>query len=143
MKTVLGLYHLVNRVEYSVVRSDKKRFDFVCKYKEQCLFLMRASGHGNVWKVFKWKAPYSCHIDLRYHSPRTVSSKVIGANFAPTLLNEGAILRPKYMQSHLQRQYGVVDYQLALAGRNHAIKMIYGDKAISFQLLRTIILCMV
>ncbi|XP_057786783.1 uncharacterized protein LOC131004175 [Salvia miltiorrhiza] len=136
LKTALGLYHLVNRVEFIVERSDKCRFSVVCKYSEQCPFLLRATTHGTVWKVIKWVAPHSCQIDLRNHGPRTVLARTIRAFFAPTLMNEGAVLKPKEMQAQLRREYGfVVDYQMALIGRNHAISMIYGDTDKSFQLL--------
>ncbi|KAH6771078.1 hypothetical protein C2S52_015881 [Perilla frutescens var. hirtella] len=67
---------------------------------------------------------------------RTIASKIIGAYFAPDLLDEGKVLKTKEMQMKLQREFGVrMDYTRALAGRNHAIRMIYGDSDKSFQLL--------
>ncbi|KAH6756846.1 hypothetical protein C2S53_000614 [Perilla frutescens var. hirtella] len=63
-------------------------------------------------------------MDFSRHGRRTVISKVIGAFFAPKLLTEGAILKPKEMQMQLQTEFDiVVEYGRALAGRNHAIKM--------------------
>lgn len=65
-----------------------------------------------------------------------MTSKIIGAHFAPTLMVEGTILKPKEMQMQLQRDFGVVvEYDRTFAGRNHAIKMIYGDHDKSFQFL--------
>ncbi|XP_057790698.1 protein FAR1-RELATED SEQUENCE 5-like [Salvia miltiorrhiza] len=138
LQIALGLYHLNNRVDYVVERSNKKRFAAVCRDKEKCTFLMRATsvGTGSVWRVSKWNAPHTCEMDLRKHGRRTVGAKVIGAFFAPTLLNEGAILRPKEMLAQLQRQFGIqVDYKTALMGRNYAVSMIYGDTDRSFQQL--------
>ncbi|KAH6760501.1 HSP20-like chaperones superfamily protein [Perilla frutescens var. hirtella] len=46
------------------------------------------------------------------------------------------VLKPKEMQMKLQREFSVrVDYGRALAGRNHVIRMVYGDSDKSFQLL--------
>ncbi|XP_057803635.1 uncharacterized protein LOC131018968 [Salvia miltiorrhiza] len=136
MITALGLYHLKNRVEFVVSRSSTSRFNANCKYPDECQFLMRATASGTVWRVIKWIAPHTCQMDFRHHGPRTVSSKIIGAFFAPTLMHNGAVLKPKEMAAQLQREYGFhVDYSAAYAGRNHAIKLIYGDPDKSFQLI--------
>ncbi|XP_057770812.1 uncharacterized protein LOC130990604 [Salvia miltiorrhiza] len=134
MVTALGLYHLKNRVEYVVKRSSPSRFSATCKYPDDCNFLMRGSASGTVWRVFKWSAPHTCQMDFRHHGPRTLSSKVIGAFFAPRLMDNGAVLKPKEMAAQLRREFGFhVDYSVAYAGRNHAINLIYGDPDKSFQ----------
>lgn len=136
MRIALGLYHMLNWVQYVVERSSKKRFNAVCKYKDQCRFRMRATACGSIWKICRWDAPHTCQLDLRHHAPPAMNSNVIAAFFAPILLNEGAILRPKDMQHQLLREYGIeVEYQLTLSARNQAISMVYGDPNKSFQLL--------
>ncbi|KAH6779906.1 hypothetical protein C2S52_011143 [Perilla frutescens var. hirtella] len=128
MCTALGLYHMVNHAEYRTECSSKSRFSAICKQNEECSLLMRAVCCGSIWRVIKFHVPHTCRFDLRCQSPRTVSSMVAATFFAPTLLNEGAILKPKEMQSQLQREYGIeLTYERALAARNHAIRMIYGD----------------
>ncbi|XP_057784957.1 uncharacterized protein LOC131002492 [Salvia miltiorrhiza] len=75
-------------------------------------------------------------MDYRYHGPRTLSSKIIGVFFAPMLMHDGAVLKPKEMAAQLQREYGFhVDYSVAYVGRNHAIKLIYGDPDKSFEMI--------
>lgn len=129
MRIQLGLYHLLNRVEYIVDRSSKGRFGALCKFKDQCSFLLRATTHGGtIWRIFKL-VPHTCSMELRRRGRPTVCAKVIGAYFAPTLLKEGTILKPKEMQAQLKREFGVeADYQTTTAGRNHAIAMVYGNK---------------
>ncbi|XP_057808684.1 uncharacterized protein LOC131023157 [Salvia miltiorrhiza] len=134
MVTALGLYHLKNRVEYVVKRSSPSRFSATCKYPDQCHFLMRGSASGTIWRVFKWSAPHTCQMDFRQHGPRTLSSKIIGVFFAPRLMDDGAVLKPKEMAAQLQREFGFhVNYSVAYAGRNHAINLIYGNPDKSFQ----------
>ncbi|KAH6757743.1 hypothetical protein C2S51_038651 [Perilla frutescens var. frutescens] len=136
MITSLGLYHLLNQVEYRIERSLKTRFSVLCRHKERCTFSMRASAQGEQWRVFQWDVPHSCQEDFCDNGQRTIASKIIGAYFAPDLLDEGKVLKPKEMRMKLQREFGVrVDYTRALVGRNHAIRMIYGDSDKSFQLL--------
>ncbi|KAH6767415.1 hypothetical protein C2S52_018398 [Perilla frutescens var. hirtella] len=128
MITSLGLYHLLNRVEYKIERFSKTQFSVLCRHKDRCTFSMRASAQGEQWRVFQWDVPHSCQEDFCDNGHRTIASKIIGAYFASDLLDEGKVLKPKEMQLKLQREFGVrVDYTRALAGRNHAIRMIYGD----------------
>ncbi|XP_057796423.1 uncharacterized protein LOC131012474 isoform X2 [Salvia miltiorrhiza] len=128
MRIQLGLYHLLNRVEYIVDRSTKRRFGALCKFKDQCSFLLRATAYGAIWRIFKLVA-HTCQKDLRLRCRPTICAKVVGAYFAPTLSKEGSILKPKEIQAQLKRDFGVdVDYHTALAGRNQAITMIHGDK---------------
>ncbi|KAH6780077.1 hypothetical protein C2S52_011314 [Perilla frutescens var. hirtella] len=108
MITSLGLYHLLNRVEYRIERSSKTRFSILCRYKERYTFSMRASAQGEQWRVFQWDMPHSCQEDFCDNGQRTIASKIIGAYFAPDLLDEGKVLKPKEMQMKLQREFGVM-----------------------------------
>lgn len=75
-------------------------------------------------------------MDVRTRRPRTVASKAVGAYYAPRLLTGGVVLKPKEMAAELKREFGVnIKYKVALRGRNHAIRMIYGDSGKSFQQL--------
>lgn len=99
----LGLYHLHNLVEYAVKRSSKTRFTVVCKHHDRCPFTMRATSYGPLWRVIMWTVPHTCHSDFRAHGPRTISSWVVGAFFAPSLMVDGAVLKPKEKAARLRR----------------------------------------
>ncbi|KAH6787285.1 hypothetical protein C2S52_006837 [Perilla frutescens var. hirtella] len=77
MITSLGLYHLLNRVEYRIERSSKTQFSVLCRHKDRYTFSMRTSAQGEQWRVFQWDVPHSCQEDFCDNGQRTIASKII------------------------------------------------------------------
>ncbi|KAH6775008.1 hypothetical protein C2S52_012569 [Perilla frutescens var. hirtella] len=114
MITALGLYHLVNHVDYRAERSSTTRFGVVCKHKDHCAFFMRATAHGTVWRVIKWNAPHTCQIDLTRHSPPMVSSKNWGAHVVSMFRRAANCYRAQDFEKYMNH--------LFLASENGAYK---------------------
>ncbi|KAH6786487.1 hypothetical protein C2S52_006039 [Perilla frutescens var. hirtella] len=124
----VGLYHMQNRVEYAVYRSNKTRVVYMCKHGRECPFKLCAVVDGVVWRIYKFDGTHTCHMDMSRVAPRQVPARVIAKYFARKLVDEGVVLKPKEMVSELLREYGIqIDYSFALRSRNIAIDMIYGD----------------
>ncbi|KAH6797116.1 hypothetical protein C2S52_021670 [Perilla frutescens var. hirtella] len=115
----VGLYHMQNRVEYIVYRSNKTRLVYMCKHGRECPFRLCAVVDGVVWRIYKFNSTHTCHMDMSRIAPR---------QFARKLVDDGVVLKPKEMMSELLREYGIqIDYNFTLHSRNIAIEMIYGD----------------
>ncbi|KAH6812903.1 hypothetical protein C2S51_021921 [Perilla frutescens var. frutescens] len=124
----MGPYHMQNRVEYAVYRSNKTRLIYMCKHGRECPFKLCAVVDGVVWRIYKFDGTHTCHMDMSRVAPRQVPARVIVKNFARKLVDERVVLKPKEMVSELLREYGIqIDYSFALRSRNIAIEMIYGD----------------
>ncbi|KAH6797140.1 hypothetical protein C2S52_021694 [Perilla frutescens var. hirtella] len=95
----VSIYHMQNRVEYAMYRSNRSRLDYVCKHGGDC--------------------PFKCF---------AVPARVLGKYFARRLVDERVVLKPKEMMAELVREFGIhIDYSFALRMRNIAIQMVYGD----------------
>lgn len=130
----VGTYHMHNRVEYSVYRSNKKRLGYICKHDDGCPFKLRAVAEGGSWRVYKFVDTHTCHLDMSRTTPRQVPARVIAKYFARKLVNEGVVLKPREMMVELVRDFGIqIDYSFALRTRNIAVEMIYGDYDKSYE----------
>ncbi|KAL3622172.1 hypothetical protein CASFOL_033583 [Castilleja foliolosa] len=134
----VGFYHLNKRVEYRTPRSSKTRLEVVCRYKRGgCNFVLRAYEiPGGNWKISKFVAPHTCKIDLNVCGARQVPSKVIAAFFAPKLVLEGRLFRPKEIIFNIEKKYGInITYEKALKTYHKAYSFIYGEHSKSWQLM--------
>ncbi|KAL3636861.1 hypothetical protein CASFOL_019160 [Castilleja foliolosa] len=134
----VGFYHLNKRLEYRTPRSSKTRLEVVCRYKRHgCNFLLRAYEiPGGNWKISKFVAPHTCKIDLNVCGARQVPSKVIAAFFAPELVLEGRLFRPKEIIFDIEKKYGMnITYDKALKTYHTAYNFIYGEHSKSWQLM--------
>ncbi|KAH6817826.1 hypothetical protein C2S51_001429, partial [Perilla frutescens var. frutescens] len=124
----MGLYHMQNRVEYVVYRSNKERLIYMCKHGRECPFKLCAVVDGVVWIIYKFDGTHTCHMDMSRIAPRQMPARVIAKYFARKLVDEAVVLKPKEMVSELLQEYGIqIDYSFALRLRNIAIEMVYGD----------------
>ncbi|KAL6584380.1 hypothetical protein OROMI_003669 [Orobanche minor] len=132
----IGLYHLLQHLEFETKKSSPQRYVLVCKHnKDVCPFILRAKSLGNAWVVDVW-CTHTCEKDLRYHADPTVLSKVLASYFVPNLMVEGVVLRPRDIQAQVQRLFGAkIKYSTALYARNQALTMTYGDSIKSFRKL--------
>ncbi|KAL3630045.1 hypothetical protein CASFOL_023029 [Castilleja foliolosa] len=134
----VGFYHLNKRFEYRTPRSSKTRLEVVCRYKRRgCNFLFRAYEiPGGNWKISKFVAPHTCKIDLNVSGARQVPSKVIAAFFAPKLVLEGRLFRPKEIMFDIEKKYGInITYDKALKTYHKAYSFKYGEHSKSWQLM--------
>ncbi|KAL3637444.1 hypothetical protein CASFOL_018612 [Castilleja foliolosa] len=134
----VGYYHLNKRLEYRTPMSSKTRLEVVCRYKRRgCNFLFRAYEiPGGNWKISKFVAPHTCKIDLNVCGARQVPSKVIAAFFAPKLVLEGRLFRPKEIMFDIEKKYGInITYDKALKTYHKAYSFIYGEHSKSWQLM--------
>ncbi|KAL6551055.1 hypothetical protein OROMI_021543 [Orobanche minor] len=132
----VGLYHLLQHLEFETKKSSPQRYVLVCKHnKDVCPFILRAKSLGKAWVVDVW-CTHTCEKDLRYHADPTVLSKVLASYFVPNLMVEGVVLRPRDIQAQVQRLFGAkIKYSTALSARNQALTMTYGDSSESFRKL--------
>ncbi|KAL6557546.1 hypothetical protein OROMI_017896 [Orobanche minor] len=132
----VGLYHLLQHLEFETKKSSPQRYVLVCKHnKDVCPFILRAKSLGKAWVVDVW-CTHTCEKDLRYHADPTVLSKVLASYFVPNLMVEGVVLRPRDIQAQVQRLFGAkIKYSTALSARNQALTMTYGDSSESFRRL--------
>ncbi|KAL6578553.1 hypothetical protein OROMI_008769 [Orobanche minor] len=132
----VGLYHLLQHLEFETKKSSPQRYVLVCKHnKDVCTFILRAKSLGKAWVVDVW-CTHTCEKDLRYHADPTVLSKVLASYFVPNLMVEGVVLRPRDIQAQVQRLFGAkIKYSTALSARNQALTMTYGDSSESFRKL--------
>ncbi|KAL6513482.1 hypothetical protein OROGR_020968 [Orobanche gracilis] len=132
----VGLYHLLQHLEFETKKSLPQRYVLVCKHnKDVCPFILRAKSLGKAWVVDVW-CTHTCEKDLRYHADPIVLSKVLASYFVPNLMVEGVVLRPRDIQAQVQRLFGAkIKYSTALSARNQALTMTYGDSSESFQKL--------
>ncbi|KAL6576852.1 hypothetical protein OROMI_011128 [Orobanche minor] len=136
MIAFVGLYHLLQHLEFETKKSSPQRYVLVCKHnKDVCPFILRAKSLGKAWVVDVW-CTHTCEKDLRYHADPTVLSKVLASYFVPNLMVEGVVLRPRDIQAQVQRLFGAkIKYSTALSARNQALTMTYGDSSESFRKL--------
>ncbi|KAL6577201.1 hypothetical protein OROMI_011477 [Orobanche minor] len=132
----VGLYHLLQHLEFETKKSSPQRYVLVCKHnKDVCPYILRAKSLGKAWVVDVW-CTHTCEKDLRYHADPTVLSKVLASYFVPNLMVEGVVLRPRDIQAQVQRLFGAkIKYSTALSARNQALTMTYGDSNESFHKL--------
>ncbi|KAL6551297.1 hypothetical protein OROMI_021785 [Orobanche minor] len=132
----VGLYHLLQHLEFETKKSSPQRYVLVCKHnKDVCPFILRAKSLGKAWVVDVW-CTHTCEKDLRYHADPTVLSKVLASYFVPNLMVEGVVLRPRDIQAQVQRLFcAKIKYSTALSARNQALTMTYGDLSESFRKL--------
>ncbi|KAL6552016.1 hypothetical protein OROGR_008170 [Orobanche gracilis] len=132
----VGLYHLLQHLEFETKKSSPQRYVLVCKHnKDVCPFILRAKSLGKAWVVDVW-CTHTCEKDLRYHADPTVLSKVLASYFVPNLMVDGVVLRPRDIQAQVQRLFGAkIKYSTALSARNQALTMTYGDSSESFRKL--------
>ncbi|KAL6583922.1 hypothetical protein OROMI_003211 [Orobanche minor] len=132
----VGLYHLLQHLEFETKKSSPQRYVLVCKHnKDVCHFILRAKSLGKAWVVDVW-CTHTCEKDLRYHADPTFLSKVLASYFVPNLMVEGVVLRPRDIQAQVQRLFGAkIKYSTALSARNQALTMTYGDSSESFRKL--------
>ncbi|KAL6564606.1 hypothetical protein OROMI_016056 [Orobanche minor] len=133
----VGLYHLLQNLEFETKKSSPQRYVLVCKHnKDVCPFILRAKSLGKAWVVDVW-CTHTCEKDLRYHADPTVLSKVLASYFVPNLMVEGVVLgRGIFKRSIVQRLFGAkIKYSTALSARNQALTMTYGDSSESFRKL--------
>ncbi|KAL6529937.1 hypothetical protein OROMI_028582 [Orobanche minor] len=130
----VGLYHLLQHLEFETKKSSPQRYVLVCKHnKDVCPFILRAKSLGKAWVVDVW-CTHTCDKDLRYHADPTVLSKVLASYFVPNLMVEGVVLRPRDIQAQVQRLFGAkIKYSTTLSARNQALTMTYGDSSESFR----------
>ncbi|KAL3648622.1 hypothetical protein CASFOL_005025 [Castilleja foliolosa] len=80
--------------------------------------------------------PHTCKIDLNVCGGRQVPSKVIAAFFAPKLVLEGRLFRPKEIMFDVEKKYGInITYDKALKTYHKAYSFIYGEHSKSWQLM--------
>lgn len=133
MTEAVGLYHLRNCLEFRTKRSDMTRFHIVCKNEKRCKFSMRSKGYGLSWRVEEW-VPHTCEFDLRTGSHPKVSSKAVALHVGANLMEDGSVLRPRDIQAQVLREFGVsLKYSAALAARNVALNVTFGNQEESFQ----------
>ncbi|KAL6550418.1 hypothetical protein OROMI_020906 [Orobanche minor] len=132
----VGLYHLLQHLEFETKKSSPQRYVLVCKHnKDVCPFILRAKSLGKAWVVDVW-CTHTCEKDLRYHADPTVLSKVLASYFVPNLMVEGVVLRPRDIQAQVQRLFSAkIKYSTALSAGNQALTMTYGDSSESFRKL--------
>ncbi|KAL6550042.1 hypothetical protein OROMI_020530 [Orobanche minor] len=132
----VGLYHLLQHLEFETKKSSPQRYILVCQHnKDVCPFILRAKLLGKAWVVDVW-CTHTCEKDLRYHADPTVLSKVLASYFVPNLMVEDVVLRPRDIQAQVQRLFGAkIKYSTALSARNQALTMTYGDSSESFRKL--------
>ncbi|KAL6510432.1 hypothetical protein OROHE_021049 [Orobanche hederae] len=95
----VGLYHLLQHLEFETKKSSPQRHVLVCKHnKDVCPFILRAKSLGKAWVVDVW-CTHTCEKNLRYHADPTVLSKVLASYFVPNLMVEGVVLRPRDIQA--------------------------------------------
>ncbi|KAH6838292.1 hypothetical protein C2S53_020466 [Perilla frutescens var. hirtella] len=124
----VGIYHMQNRVEYAVYRSNRSRLGYVCKHGGDCPFKCFAVADGAMWRIYKFNGTHTCHLDMDRIAPRQVPARVLGKYFSLKLVDERVVLKPKEMMAELVREFGIhIDYSFALRTRNIAIEMVYGD----------------
>ncbi|KAH6776476.1 hypothetical protein C2S52_014037 [Perilla frutescens var. hirtella] len=124
----VGIYHMQNRVEYAVYRSNRSRLGYVCKHGGDCPFKCFAVADGHMWRIYKFNGTHTCHLDMGRIAPRQVPARVLRKYFACRLVDEQVVLKPKEMMAELVREFGIhIDYSFALRTRNIAIQMVYGD----------------
>ncbi|KAL6575452.1 hypothetical protein OROMI_012737 [Orobanche minor] len=121
----VGLYHLLQHLEFETKKSSPQRYVLVCKHnKDLCPFILRAKSLGKAWVIDVW-CTHTCEKDLRYHADPTVLSKVLASYFVPNLMVEGVVLRPRDIQAQVQSYFymleqsnpgSVVDLQTDEAG---------------------------
>lgn len=126
-------YHLKNFLEFCTNHSDSKRYHVACKFELTCTFSMRSRSFGTVWKIYECIS-HTCERDLRRGSQPKVSSRAIADHISPNMTEDGFVIRPRDIQGQVLREFGVnLKYSTALAGRNRALKLMYGDQENSFQ----------
>ncbi|KAH6760242.1 hypothetical protein C2S51_017191 [Perilla frutescens var. frutescens] len=124
----VGIYHMQNRVEYVVYRSNRSRLGYVCKHGGDCPFKCFAVADGHMWRIYKFNGTHTCHLDMGRIAPRQVPARVLEKYFARRLVDERVVLKLKEMMTELVREFGIhIDYSFALRTRNIAIQMVYGD----------------
>ncbi|KAH6788984.1 hypothetical protein C2S51_003990 [Perilla frutescens var. frutescens] len=124
----VGIYHMQNRVEYVVYRSNRSRLGYVCKHGGDCPFKCFAVADGHMWRIYKFNGTHTCHLDMGRIAPRQVPARVLGKYFARRLVDERVVLKLKEMMAELVREFGIhIDYSFALCTRNITIQMVYGD----------------
>lgn len=133
MVSAIAVYHLKNCLEFRTKVSDTERYHNVCKFAESCKFSVRSRSLGQSWKIYKW-IPHTCERDLRRAPHPKVSSRAIAVHVGANMSEDGCVLRPRDIQGQILREFGVnLKYSAALAGRNLAFNMTYGDQDKSFQ----------
>ncbi|KAL8534016.1 hypothetical protein ACS0TY_010144 [Phlomoides rotata] len=133
MQTSVGYYHLLNRVEYRVKRSNARRWYLKCKF-EDCEFMFHALGSHDLWRTSKF--PHTCRVDPDRSAPRSLPSKVIGSYYAANQLDKSTASSPIKLQAHLKREHGLgLLYNQTLRARNFANELVYGNHEESFKML--------
>ncbi|KAL6569684.1 hypothetical protein OROMI_014198 [Orobanche minor] len=122
----VGLYHILQHLEFETKKSSPQRYVLVCKHnKDVCSLILRAKSLGKAWVVDVW-CTHTCEKDLRYHADPKVLSKVLASYFVPNLMVEGVVLRPRDIQAQVQRLSGAkIKYETASSARNQALTMTY------------------
>ncbi|KAH6780923.1 hypothetical protein C2S52_012160 [Perilla frutescens var. hirtella] len=121
----VGIYHMQNRVEYCVYRSNRRRLGYVCKHGGDCPFKCFAVAKGQMWRIYKFNGTHTCHLDMSRVAPRQVPARVLAKYFARKLVDERTVLKPKEMIAELVREFGIhIDYSFALRTRNISIEML-------------------
>lgn len=79
---------------------------------------------------------HTCARDIRSCAEPKVTARAIAEYVAPNMSTDGFVIRPSDIQGQVLREFGVrLNYPAALAGRNRALKTIFGDHDKSFQVL--------
>ncbi|KAH6770113.1 hypothetical protein C2S52_014916, partial [Perilla frutescens var. hirtella] len=124
----VGIYHIQNRVEFCVYRSNRSRLGYVCKHGGDCPFKCFVVAEGQMWRIYKFNGTHTCHLDMSRVAPRQVPARVLAKYFARKLVDERTVLKPKEMIAELVREFSIhIDYSFALRTRNISIEMVYGD----------------
>lgn len=130
-------YHLKNHLEFRTPISDLRKVCIVCKDATSCAFSLHAKSYGNAWRIYKW-VTHTCQKYLRGGDEPIVSARAIAEYIGPNLTEDGFVVRARDIQSQFLREFGVrLKYPTALAGKNRALKSIYGDQDKSFQVRRS------
>lgn len=131
MISAIHSYHLKNHVEFRTNVSDLRRYHAQCKYELSCVFSLRSKSFGRLWKIYE-HVGHTC-MNSAGVEPK-VTSRAIADYVAPSMTEDGFIVRPRDIQGQFLRECGVrLKYSTALKGKNRALKKIYGDHKKSFQ----------
>lgn len=133
----IGKKALTDGYEFKVRKSDKKRYDVICKNKD-CEWKIVSSKLKNSvkWELGKVYDVHTCPKTQFFPNHCNATKKFLGRFLAPKLRDKSRIYTPKDIQEDIAQEFKIdISYKKAWGGKNRALEMLSGDPTESFHQL--------
>ncbi|XP_044468165.1 uncharacterized protein LOC123197816 [Mangifera indica] len=137
LKDVMKQFALQKGFQYTINKSDTKRWNIRCKAKN-CQWYISASKSkvGEVFQIIKMNSTHTCSVDQKVSHQRQVGTGVLGQLIRSKYVLIDRIYRPKEIIVDIADRYKIdISYSQAWRARNWALNSLKGSPEESFMLL--------